>query len=81
MTFASIKNAINFYLPYVDDSIDFMEVELSVMRWRSYWLRHEDNSLPYNNLDVLLSAKEMHTYHLWKFLLKIDNWLGYYSNK
>ena len=32
------------------------------MRLRSYWLRHEGDSLPYNTLGVLLSAKEIHTY-------------------
>ena len=79
MTFALIGNVMNFYLPYVVDSINAMEVEL--MRWRSYWLRHAGDSLPYNTLGVLLSAKEMHTYHLWKFFLIINNWLGYYSNK
>ena len=79
MTFALIRNVMNFYLPYVVDSINAMQVEL--MRWQLYWLRHEGDSLPYNTLGVLLSAKEMHTYHLWKFFLIIDNWLGYYSNK
>ena len=56
---------MNFYLPYVDDSIDAMEDEL--MRWRSCWLRHEGDFLPYNTFGVLLSAKEIHTYDLWKF--------------
>ena len=60
MTFASIRNAVNFYFPFVDDSIDAVEVEF--MRWRSYWLRHEGDSLQYDTLDVLLSAKEIHTY-------------------
>ena len=60
MAFALIINVVNFYLPFVDDSIDAVEVEF--MRWRSYWLHHEGNSLPYNTLDVLLSAKEIHTY-------------------
>ena len=31
------------------------------MLWRSYWLRHEGDYLPYNTLGVLLSAKEIHT--------------------
>ena len=79
MTFALIRNVVNFYLPFVDNSIDAMEVEF--MRWRSYWLRDEGDSLPYNTLGVLLSAKERHTYHLWKFFLNIDNWPRYYSNK
>ena len=60
MTLASIRNAINFYLPFVDTSIDAMEVEF--MPWRSYWLHFEGDSLPYNTLGVLLSAKEIHTY-------------------
>ena len=60
MTFALIKNAVKFYLPFADDSIDAVEVEF--MRWRSYWLRHESDSLPYNTLSVLLSAKEIHTH-------------------
>ena len=79
MTFALIRNAVNFYLPYVDGSTNAMEVEF--MRWRSYWLRYEGDSLPYNTLGVLLSAKEIHTYYLWKFFLNTDNCPGYYSNK
>ena len=59
MTLASIRNAVNFYLLFVDDSIDAMEVEF--MRWRLYWLRHKGDSLPYNTLGVLLSAKEVLT--------------------
>ena len=55
MAFASIRNAVNFYFHFVDESIDAMEVEF--MRWRSYWLRHAGDSLPYNTLGVLLSAK------------------------
>ena len=69
MTFASIRNAVNFYLPFVDDSSDAVEVEF--MRERSYWLRHKDKSLPYNTLGVLLSAKEMHTYPSLEVLLQI----------
>ena len=59
MAFALIRNTINFYFPFVDDSIDAVEVEF--MRSRSYWLRHKGDLLPYT-LGVLLSAKEMHTY-------------------
>ena len=44
----------------MDDSIDAVEVEF--IRWRSYGLRHEGDSSPYNTLGVLLSAKEIHTY-------------------
>ena len=65
MTFALLRNVVNFYLPFVDDSIDAMEVKF--MRWRSYWLRHEGNSLPYKTLGMLLSAKEIHTYTSLKF--------------
>ena len=65
MTFASIRNAVNFYLPFVDDSIDIVEVEF--IQWRSYWLRHIGDSLAYNTLDALLSAKEIHSIHPWKF--------------
>ena len=68
MTFALIRNAVNFYLPFVDNSIDAVEVEF--MRWRSYWLRHEGDSLPYNTLGVLLSAKEIHTYPSLEVLLQ-----------
>ena len=56
MTFTLIRNAMNFYLPFVDDSINAVEVKF--MRWRSYWLRHEGNSLPNNTLGMLLSAKK-----------------------
>ena len=69
MTFALIRNAVNFYLPFVDDSIDAVEVEF--MRWRSYWLRHEGDSLPYNTLGVLLSAKGIHIYRSLEVLLQI----------
>ena len=60
MTFASIRNAVYFYLPFVDDSIDAVEIEF--MRWRSYWPRHDGDSLLCNTLGVLLSAKKIHTY-------------------
>ena len=40
------------------------------MRWRSYWLRHDGDSLPYNTLGVLLSVKKIHAYHFWKFYFK-----------
>ena len=68
MTFASIRNAVNFQLPFVDESIEAVEVEF--MRWRSYWLHHEGDYLSYNTLGVLLSAEKIHTYHLWKFFFK-----------
>ena len=41
------------------------------MRWRSYWLRHEGDSLPYNTLGVLQSAKEIHTYPSLEIFLQI----------
>ena len=68
MTFALIRDAVNFYLTLVNDSIDDVEVEF--MRWRSYWLRHEVDSLPCNTLGLLLSAKEIHTYPSLKFFFK-----------
>ena len=69
MTFASTRNVVNFHLPLVNDSIDAVEVEFK--RWRSYWLRHEGDSLPYSTLSVLLSAKEVHTYPSLEVLLQI----------
>ena len=42
MTFAVIRNGVNFYLTFADDSIDAEEVEFK--QWRSYWLRHEGDS-------------------------------------
>ena len=69
MTLTLIRNAVNFYVPFVDDSIDTVEVEL--MRWRSYWLRHEGDSLPHNTLGVLQSAKEIHTNPSLEVLLQI----------
>ena len=69
MTFASIKNAVNFYLPFVNDSIDAVEVEFR--QWCSHWLRHKGNSLSYNTLGVLLSAKEIHTYPSLEVLLQV----------
>ena len=68
MIFASIRNAVNFYLPFADDSIDAVEVEF--MRWGSYWPRQEGDSLPYNTLGVLLSAKKIHTYPSLEVLLQ-----------
>ena len=41
------------------------------MRWRSYWPRHDGDSLPYNTLGVFLSAKKIHTYPSLKVLLHI----------
>ena len=41
------------------------------MRWRSYWPRHDGDSLPYNTLGVLLSAKKIHAYPSLKVLLQI----------
>ena len=69
MAFALIRNAVNFYLSFVDDSIDAVEVKF--IWWRSYWLRHEDDSLLYNTLGVLLSAKEVHTYPSLQVLRQI----------
>ena len=79
MTFASIKNAVNFYLSFVDDSMDAVEVEF--MRWRSYCLRHKGNSLPYKTLGALLSANETQTNPFESSSSNIDDWSGYYSNK
>ena len=60
---------MNFYLPFVDDSIDAVEVEF--MRWHSYWLGHAGDCLPYNTSGVLLSAKKIHTYPSLEVLLQI----------
>ena len=80
MTFVSIRNAVNFNLLFVDDSIDAVEVEF--MRWRSCWLRHEGDSLPNNTLVVLLSAKKNTYVSIFgNSSSNIDNWSGYYSNK
>ena len=73
MTYALIRNVVNFYLPFVDDSIDVVEVEF--MRWRSHWLRHEGDSLPYNTGRVAVCKRNGSS------SLNIDNWSGYYSNK
>ena len=70
MTFALIRNAVNFYLSFVDDSIDAVEVEF--MRWHSYWLGHEDDFLPYSTVGVLLSAKEIHTYPSLKIFWNVN---------
>ena len=69
MTFASIRNAVYFNLPFVNDSIDAVEVEF--VRWRSYWLRHEGDSSPYNTSGVLLSPKKIRTYSSLEVLLQI----------
>ena len=41
------------------------------MPWRSYWLRHKRDFLPYNTLGVLLFAKEIPTYPSLEVLLQI----------
>ena len=41
------------------------------MRWRSYWLRHEGDSLLYNTLGVSLFANEIHTYPSLEVLFQI----------
>ena len=69
MTCGSIRNGVNFYLPFEDDSIDAVVAEF--MQWRSHWLRQERDSLPYNTLDVLLSTQEIHTYPFLEVLLQI----------
>ena len=76
MTFALIRNAVNFQLRFVDDSIDAVEVEF--MRWRSYWLCHEVDSSPYNTLGVLLSAEEIQYMRMifGSSSSNIDNWSG-----
>ena len=68
MTFALIRNAVNFYLPFVEDSIGAVQVEF--MRWQLYWLRYEGDSLPYNTSGVLLSANKIHTYSSLEVLFK-----------
>ena len=59
---------MNFYLPFLNDSIEAVEVEF--VEWCLYWPPHKGDSLPCNVLDVLLSAKEIHSIHLWKFFFK-----------
>ena len=58
--FDSIRNAVNFYLRFVDDSLGAVAAEFK--RWRSYCLRHKNDFLPNNALDALFCAKEMETY-------------------
>ena len=41
------------------------------MRCRLHWLHHKGDSLLYNTLGVLLSAKEIHTYPSLEVLLQI----------
>ena len=65
--FELIRNAVTFYLPFMDDSIEAVVVEF--MQWRLYWLRHKGDSLPYHALGALLSAKELNTYSSPEFLL------------
>ena len=66
ITLVCVKHLLRLYQKYckllsiLDDSIDAVEVEF--VQWRLYWLRHKDDSLPYNASDALLSAKEMKTY-------------------
>ena len=79
MTSALIRNVVNFYLSIVDDSIGAVDVKF--MRWRSYWLRHERDSLPYNTLGVSLSAKEIHTYPSLEVLQILITGPVTYSNK
>ena len=57
---------MNFYLPFLDDNVDAVEVEF--VQWRLYWLRHKDDFLPYNALGALLSAKKMKTYSFLEVL-------------
>ena len=53
------------------------------MQWRLYWPRHIDDSLPYDALVALLSAKERirNVFISGSSSLNIDNSSGYYSNK
>ena len=51
---------MNFYLAFLNDSIDAVEIEF--VQWRLYWPCHESDSLPPYALGALLAAKEMKTY-------------------
>ena len=47
---------MNFYFPFLDDSIDAVEVEF--VQWRLYWPRYKGDALPYNASDALLQLKK-----------------------
>ena len=40
VSFVSIKSAIDFYLPFLDNSLDLVQAEF--LRWQSYWLRRQN---------------------------------------
>ena len=54
--FVSIRNAVNFYLPFLDDSIDAVEVEF--VQWRLYWPRHKGDPLLYIALGAFSQLKK-----------------------
>ena len=68
VSFDSIKSAVDFYLPFLDNSLDSVQAEF--LRWRSHWLRHQSESLPKDALQALIIAEEMNSYPSLAVLIK-----------
>ena len=69
VSFDSIKSSIDFYLPFLDNSLDSVPAEF--LPWRSYWLRHQSESLPNDALQTPIIAEEMDSYPSLAFLIQI----------
>ena len=69
VSFESIKSAVDFFLLFLDGSLD--SVQAKFLRWRSYWLRHQSESLPNDALQALIIAEEMDSYLSLEILIEI----------
>ena len=69
VSFDSIKSAIDFYLSFLDNSLDSVPAEF--LRWRSYWLRHQSESLQNDALQAMIIVEEMNSYPSLTILIQI----------
>ena len=69
VSFDSIKSGIDFYLHFLDNSLDLVPAEF--LPWRLNWLRYRSESLPNNPLQALIIAEEMDSYPSLAVLVQI----------
>ena len=64
-----MKSAVDFYLPFLDNSLD--SVQAKFLYWQLHWLRHQSESLPNDALQALIIAEEMDSYPSLAVLIQI----------
>ena len=69
VSFDSIKMLLTFISSFLDNSLDSVQAEF--LRWRSYWLRHQSESLPNDALQALIIAEKMDSYLSLAVLIQI----------